>query len=329
MASLADHLPRCARRGPGVLLTLAAVAAYAPRSSAQFQIDEQTSYLQVSAATIGLSLNDAWTNGANRQNLSGTIAATTSIEDSGQLPGDAELTISGAELESLEDIRLRLGSPGFGVMIDLEDILANIVTSSPPTAMSRPSDSNIFSFEASSYEVGIAGGSLSMSGLAGDGSINFDQLEPPIVGAAPAGLSASLEAVPRGENGAATEYDLLLTLPIDFTQRVQVGSADVDLEFEGVVHATMSDGPPPTTIAGDFNRDGSVLSDDLSIWESEFGAMYDGGDFLGWQRNFGFPGTPAMMGFAIAEPSTGSLLALAAAALTLLRRRPRSTDPTV
>jgi hypothetical protein len=91
----------------------------------------------------------------------------------------------------------------------------------------------------------------------------------------------------------------------------------------------------------DFNHDGSVDVDDLSVWKSNFGAaaassatgdadgdhLVTGADFLAWQRQLGLPAAAAS-GAAIPEPAAAAL-ALAAAvatagtrALTPSRRRP-------
>jgi hypothetical protein len=85
--------------------------------------------------------------------------------------------------------------------------------------------------------------------------------------------------------------------------------------------------------AGDFNSDGFVNSADFNLWTSEFGRTtgasrshgdangdqdVDGADFLTWQRQFG-AGTPAT---AVPEPTTASLLGLAAIAGILMSHAP-------
>jgi hypothetical protein len=42
-------------------------------------------------------------------------------------------------------------------------------------------------------------------------------------------------------------------------------------------------------LPGDFNTDGFVNGADMSVWQTGFGAEFDGGDFLTWQRNYSEP----------------------------------------
>ncbi len=69
---------------------------------------------------------------------------------------------------------------------------------------------------------------------------------------------------------------------------------------------------------GDFNGDGAVDSDDLTVWRSAFGSAggadsdndngVDGADFLAWQRQLG-GGLPSVTSSAaVPEPSTWGLL---------------------
>lgn len=43
-----------------------------------------------------------------------------------------------------------------------------------------------------------------------------------------------------------------------------------------------------STVAGDFNADDRVDAADLAEWKSGYGSLYDGSDFLKWQRNYGY-----------------------------------------
>jgi hypothetical protein len=93
------------------------------------------------------------------------------------------------------------------------------------------------------------------------------------------------------------------------------------------------------SVAGDFNRDGAVNSDDLQEWGRYLGTStrdgsiagflatsdanedgsVDGADLLAWQRNLGASSSPP--GAAVPEPS-GALAALAAAvAMVAIGRR--------
>ena len=84
------------------------------------------------------------------------------------------------------------------------------------------------------------------------------------------------------------------------------------------------------TYEADFDRDGDVDGDDLAVWRTHYGpnnyadansdGISDGADFLVWQRQNGLGG--AVMTTMIPEPSTATLLCIAAAA-PMLRRRSR------
>jgi len=70
--------------------------------------------------------------------------------------------------------------------------------------------------------------------------------------------------------------------------------------------------------ANDFDNDGDVDGDDLTDavqgWQARFGSDLDGGNFLGWQRQFG-SGVPALAAWqAVAEPNSFVLALVAAAA---------------
>ncbi len=42
-----------------------------------------------------------------------------------------------------------------------------------------------------------------------------------------------------------------------------------------------------TTLAGDFNQDGTVDAADYSVWRDGLGSLFDGDDFLDWKNHFG------------------------------------------
>jgi hypothetical protein len=84
-------------------------------------------------------------------------------------------------------------------------------------------------------------------------------------------------------------------------------------------------------LAGDFNGDGSVDNDDLSIWKTQFSyagvginadgdnsGLVDGNDFLIWQR--GFTGAPAPVA-GVPEPAGFALAAIGLAGVAIRRRR--------
>jgi hypothetical protein len=83
------------------------------------------------------------------------------------------------------------------------------------------------------------------------------------------------------------------------------------------------------TFAADFDRDGDVDGADLAVWRTAYGlnnyadansdGLSNGADFLVWQRQFGL-GASVMVA-AIPEPSTATLLCIAAAAPIIRRQR--------
>ncbi|QDT75268.1 hypothetical protein [Lacipirellula limnantheis] len=85
---------------------------------------------------------------------------------------------------------------------------------------------------------------------------------------------------------------------------------------------------PTTPLAGDFDHDGNVDGDDLTLWKAAYGATAvgdadsdgdsDGADFLVWQRNFG-AGAP--VAGAVPEPAAIGLALLGGAALLAARKR--------
>lgn len=83
---------------------------------------------------------------------------------------------------------------------------------------------------------------------------------------------------------------------------------------------------PTTPIPGDFDDDGNVDGDDLTLWKAAYGQTAvgdadsdgdsDGADFLVWQRNF----APAAPVAAIPEPASLALLLTAAAGILAARK---------
>jgi hypothetical protein len=84
---------------------------------------------------------------------------------------------------------------------------------------------------------------------------------------------------------------------------------------------------PTTPLPGDFDDDGNVDGDDLTLWKGAFGQTSvgdadndgdsDGADFLVWQRNF----APAAPAAAIPEPAALTIVIIGAAALLAARKR--------
>jgi hypothetical protein len=93
--------------------------------------------------------------------------------------------------------------------------------------------------------------------------------------------------------------------------------------------------PLPTFAAADFNRDGFVDGDDLTVWRSNFGVVgtattqtgdadgdldVDGADYLMWQQQFTGSAAAGPNQAAVPEPSA-LLLAVGGSLMTLCRRR--------
>jgi hypothetical protein len=88
-----------------------------------------------------------------------------------------------------------------------------------------------------------------------------------------------------------------------------------------------------TRITADFDNDGNVDGDDLTVWKNSFGApgadangdgVSDGADFLAWQREFGLGVAPAASSLAllaVPEPGSAALASLGVATLLMTRRR--------
>lgn len=72
---------------------------------------------------------------------------------------------------------------------------------------------------------------------------------------------------------------------------------------------------------GDFDNDGNVDGDDLTVWKQQYGTQLGGDDFLVWQRNFGASAVPV----AGAVPEPGSIALLAAGGIAFAVRRRRQT----
>jgi hypothetical protein len=98
-------------------------------------------------------------------------------------------------------------------------------------------------------------------------------------------------------------------------------------------HLHIDVGPPTriagrANLAGDFNLDDAVNSQDLAVWQQYAGANFTGNDFLTWQRRFGTSqSTPLAEATAqsVPEPNALSLLAWSAVLWCKLRFAPRRT----
>jgi hypothetical protein len=92
--------------------------------------------------------------------------------------------------------------------------------------------------------------------------------------------------------------------------------------------------PGAGSVAGDYNGDGNVNGDDLTVWKTQYGqplpaapnadgngdGVIDGGDFLFWQRAMG-GGAGAAVASAVPEPGSALLLISAMSMLAWERRR--------
>jgi hypothetical protein len=91
------------------------------------------------------------------------------------------------------------------------------------------------------------------------------------------------------------------------------------------------------SLDGDFNNDGRVDGQDLTVWKANVGMTsadfedgdadgdgdVDGSDFLGWQRTLGLDFSPPSGAATVPEPATLASLATALGALMMIRRASR------
>jgi len=115
-----------------------------------------------------------------------------------------------------------------------------------------------------------------------------------------------------------------------FDQLVQPSGMPTGLLFEVQYTANSVLLFVDNTYEADFNRNGVVNGDDLTVWNSAYGlnnyadansdGLSDGADFLVWQRQYGL-GLPVAMAAAIPEPTAMALLVIATAMLAHHRRR--------
>jgi hypothetical protein len=111
------------------------------------------------------------------------------------------------------------------------------------------------------------------------------------------------------------------------TQTTQLGSYNVVFSNVSYTGGTLAD----VAIPGDFDDDGFVDADDLTIWKNNYGAStgatsstgdadfdgdVDGADFLAWQRNF-----TSMAVAAVPEPASVALTTVAMVYALTMRRR--------
>jgi len=106
-----------------------------------------------------------------------------------------------------------------------------------------------------------------------------------------------------------------------FDQLVQPLGMPTGLLFEAQYTANSVVLFVDNTYEADFDRDGDVDVNDLTVWNGAYGlnnyadansdGISDGADLLVWQRQYG-SGLPMVMATAIPEPSTAALLLIAA-----------------
>lgn len=105
--------------------------------------------------------------------------------------------------------------------------------------------------------------------------------------------------------GVVGEFDNLV-LPGGYQWQVNYQANAVVLQVLGL-----------GALAGDFNADGNVNAADLVTWKQGFGTIYDGADFLDWQRNVGAGSGGAA---AVPEPAAATLAVMGLTAIALRRR---------
>jgi ASPIC and UnbV/FG-GAP-like repeat len=82
-------------------------------------------------------------------------------------------------------------------------------------------------------------------------------------------------------------------------------------------------------LPGDYNGDGVVDAADYTVWRNRLGSTYKMSDYAVWREHFGeaLPGNGAGASGAVPEPATTSLLLVALAALSRLRRPTPTSYP--
>jgi hypothetical protein len=158
---------------------------------------------------------------------------------------------------------------------------------------------------AGTLEIGILGSAPAQYGkLTIDGAATLDgTLSVLLPGASPyvpaLGDDFTLIATTEGLGGLFSTVELP-ELPADRMWFLGYGDTDLVLKV---------------TLGGDFNGDGTVAGDDLSVWEADNGALFNGSHFLAWQRNLGMS-IPLPLS-SVPEPAAAHIALLLAASLRL------------
>lgn len=281
----------------------------------------------------------------------GWEVATSSVTQLDELggpvpPGNTtndSLTLSGAATQALGspfNSNLPFGTPAADVGFEYVTSTGNVVEGEvvftglsavnnlllsvdPISGEARLQNSSPTTINLHGYSISSDSGSLKPSN--GDWNSLEDQLVPGIEEANPSPTSLS-ELVPLVANTLELTAGQSYLLGDLFNAS---GTADLELEF----HYSLT-----STSEGDFNGDGEVNGADLPVWEAGYGTIYDGADFLAWQRNLGMtsgPGapitasgavvyeavTPLLAAVAVPEPMTFSLAILVGAIVVTRRRR--------
>jgi hypothetical protein len=112
--------------------------------------------------------------------------------------------------------------------------------------------------------------------------------------------------------------DLSASQSIDVFIDDSTGSGTRSVWYDGIGYARVE----PSSILGDFDRDGDVDGRDFLVWQRGYGTEFDAADLADWQSNYGMSSLAMLLSgqqsLAVPEPSSGTIYCF----LTLLLCRP-------
>jgi hypothetical protein len=193
----------------------------------------------------------------------------------------------------------------------------SVTTPAPPSTVTAGE------FDAADHLLTINQGLFAVSGIVND---NFDISTLPFSGS---GMGVGmLDLVEVGRTAGAVTYDVSLTFPVSFEDRVldtaNGDQATMDIDVDGTVLATGQFTAALSAASADFDGDSDVDGADFHAWQRGRGIVQnavagdgdadldgdvDNDDYAIWASQFG--ATPATIhAAAVPEPATGGLFVL-------------------